>query len=127
MTHLIPPGFPLLLIVPALGLDLLAPRISTRPPWQQSILFAACFLILFVIVQWPFADFMTTPQARNRLFGAHYAGYLARSFGPELRHQFSDADGKLGFFGHLALTLIITPLSARLGLAAARWLRAVQR
>ena len=127
VTHLIPPGFPLLLIVPALGFDLLTPRIATRPLWLQSILFAATFLILFMMVQWPFAEFLLAPASRNWMFGTHYVGYNTRSYWPELRHQFSDLDGSLGFYRQLGLALIITPLSVRLGLAAARWLRGLQR
>ena len=127
VTHMIPPGFPLLLIFPALCLDLLTPRVAGHPPWQQSVVLAAGFLCVFLAVQWPFAEFLLSPGARNWIFGAHYFGFATRSTFPEFRHIFIDLDGALGFRRQLGLAALAALLSARLGLAAARFLRGVQR
>ncbi len=127
VTHMIPAGFPLLLIFPALVLDLLTPRFAGHPPWQQSAILAAAFLCSFVAVQWPFAEFLLSPGARNWVFGAHYFGFATRSTFPEFRHLFIDLDGALGFRRQLGLAALAALVSVRLGLAAARFLRGVQR
>ena len=75
VTHFIPWDFPLLLLVPALALDLLASRVASWTAWAQAILLGSVFLITLVAVEWPTADFMMTPAARNRFFGTHYLEY----------------------------------------------------
>ncbi|HRI49131.1 MAG TPA: hypothetical protein PLW65_03040 [Pseudomonadota bacterium] len=127
VTHMIPAGFPLLLIFPALCLDLLTPRVAGHPPWQQSVVLAAGFLCVFLAVQWPFAEFLLSPGARNWIFGAHYFGFATRSTFPDFRHVFIDLDGALGFRRQLGLAALAALLSVRLGLSAARFLRGVQR
>ena len=89
VTHLIPPGFPLLLIAPALVMDLMAARLATRPLRLQSMVQAACFLLIFSLVQWPFAEFLLSPASRTWVFGTHYVSYSSRSFSPEVRNVFS--------------------------------------
>lgn len=127
VTHMIPPGFPLLLIFPALCLDLLTPRLAGHPPWQQSVVLGAVFLGAFLAAQWPFAEFLLSPGARNWVFGAHYFGFSTRSTFPEFRHVFLDMDGSLGFRRQLGLAAVAALVSVRLGLAAAGFLRAVKR
>lgn len=127
VTHLIPPGFPLLLLAPALVLDLLAPRLADRPPWLQSVIAAASFLLIFAAVQWPFADFLLSPGSRNWVFGTHYVSYNARSFSPEVRNVFLSLDGPLGFGRQLGLAVVFAVLSCRLALGAASWLRGLLR
>src|SRR5204862_6926181 len=56
VTHFVPPEFPLLLIVPAVGLDLLWPSRAGRWPfWSQSIEWRLDFVVLLVAAQEPFA------------------------------------------------------------------------
>lgn len=127
VTHLIPPGFPLLLIAPALVMDLMAARLATRPLRLQSMVQAACFLLIFSLVQWPFAEFLLSPASRTWVFGTHYVSYSSRSFSPEVRNVFFDMDGQLGLVRQLGLAAVLAVLSTRLGLAAAAWLRGLRR
>ena len=127
VTHLIPPGFPLLLIAPALVMDLLTARVVARPLSLQSLILAASFLGVIGLVQWPMADFLLSPASRTWVFGTHYVSYNARSFSPEVRNVFFDMDGQLGFVRQLGLAAVLAVLSTRLGLAAAAWLRGLRR
>ena len=52
VTSFIPPPFPLLIVVPALALDLLRPRLQTWNRWRCSAAFGGVFLGTFVAVQW---------------------------------------------------------------------------
>jgi hypothetical protein len=70
VTQFTPPEFPMLLIVPALVLDLLWQRTANWGVWRQSLLSGTVFLAVFAAVPWPFADFLMSPWARNWFFGA---------------------------------------------------------
>ena len=78
LTQFIPPEFPLLLIVPAFALDLLWQRTGGWGDWKQALVSGTLFLAVFAAVQWPFADFLMSPAARNWFFGAGYFGYFVR-------------------------------------------------
>ena len=56
VTHFVPPAFPLLLIVPAVALDLLR-RVSARwGVWRETLATGTLFVATFLAVQWPFAE-----------------------------------------------------------------------
>ncbi len=80
---LLPPPFPLLLVLPALAVDLLlrakpgrsAPAASALAALELGLAFAA----VFVLVQWTFAGFLLTPAADSWLFaggGRHWPFFL---------------------------------------------------
>jgi len=56
ITHLIPPEFPLLFIVPVIVFDLVRRRISSWKSWPQAATLGACFFASFFAVQWPFGS-----------------------------------------------------------------------
>jgi hypothetical protein len=126
VTHLIPWDFPLLLLVPAVALDLLAPRVASWAAWTQAILFGSVFLITLVAVEWPVADFMMTPAARNWFFGAHYLEY---NFHPSWKpYEFFRIERTPSdFWSGMAVALACAILSTRLGLAWSEWMQRVRR
>jgi len=124
VTHLIPAPFPLLLMVPALGLDLLRARTGGWPAWQQAIVGGALYFALFLIAQWPFADFLMAPAARNWVFGTHYFDYNTRPNWLSLQHRFwLQHAPPLGW----AVGVGVAIVSARLGLGWAAWMERVKR
>jgi hypothetical protein len=76
VTHFIPWEFPLLIIVPAFVTDLILQRTATWRPLFRAVIVGTAFLAVFVAVQWPFANFMMTPAARNWIFGSGYLDFL---------------------------------------------------
>jgi hypothetical protein len=75
VTHFIPWEFPLLVVVPAFVADLtLRPTMKWRP-LARALVIGVGFLATFVAVQWPFAEFLMTPAARNWVFGAGYMDF----------------------------------------------------
>src|SRR5215813_12902643 len=75
ITHMVPLWFPTLLIAPAFALDLLRQRMGVRwGGWRSAIVAGVTYLAVFIAVQWPFADFLMSPLARNRIFGTIYFG-----------------------------------------------------
>jgi hypothetical protein len=126
VTHFIPAPFPLLLIVPAFFLDLVRQEMKGRDVWLQAFVAGSAFLASFHAAQWPFADFMLSPAARNRFFGAHYIDFLTRPTSPIARYQFLDMD-RGDFWTNLALALFFAILTTRLGMSWGESMRRVRR
>jgi len=127
LTQFTPPEFPLLLIVPALALDLLWRRTGHWGEWRQAMVSGAVFLAVFAAVQWPFADFLMSPAARNWFFGAKYFGYYASPNSFYVRHRFFPGETGAQFWREAVLTLAAAILTTRLGTAAGNWMQRIQR
>jgi hypothetical protein len=128
ITHFVPLEFPLLVIVPALLLDALWPRIEGWRKWPQSAVMGTVFLAAFVAVQWPFADFLISPASGNRFFGTNYFAYFDSPNGFDVRHLFFPAERTaVEFWLTMAEALGLAILSSRLGLAVGEWVRNIRR
>jgi hypothetical protein len=127
VDHMWPTTFPLLLILPAIALDVLCQRVPAGPraDWLLAPVAAALFLAVFLAAQWLFADFMITPHARNWFFAADQWYYQARP-GP-WRYQFWNQEDDAFSAGGLAVALVLGTISARLGLARGAWMARVKR
>ena len=88
VDHMVPPAFPLLLIVPAVAIDVInwlfarsskteaqqtlakatIPQARRWRDWLLALLFAAVFLAIIFAVQWPFSTFLLSDAADNRFF-----------------------------------------------------------
>jgi hypothetical protein len=128
ITHFVPLEFPLLVIAPALLLDLIWPRIEGWRKWPQSAVMGTIFLVAFAAVQWPFADFLISPASGNWFFGTNYFAYFDSPNGFDVRHLFFPADrGPIAFWLTMAEALVLAILSSRLGLAVGEWVRNIRR
>jgi hypothetical protein len=128
VTHFIPMAFPLLLMGPALALDLLWRTTNSRKPWLQAASTGIVFLVSFVAVQWPFANFLMSPLSRNRIFGTHYFSYddTAGFMYDPYKFQASE-NTRVQFWIVMTVALIAAILTTRLGLIWANWIKRVQR
>ncbi len=88
VTHMIPWEFPLLVVVPAFALDLILWRTGAWRPMARAAATGAAFLFALLAVQWPFANFLMTPLARNRFFGAGELDFSTRPTSMYARHLF---------------------------------------
>ncbi len=96
VTHMVPTPFPLLLIFPALAIDWLMRRFGTGRDWTLSLVIGIAFVAVMLAVHWFWGDFMTSPYARNPVFGADQWDYSTR-LGPwryEFWHLDTDSTGK---------------------------------
>lgn len=132
VEQMIPMQFPLLLIVPAAGIDVLMRRVGrdATPPrdWLHAIVLGVVFIALLVAAQWPFATFLQSPAARNPVFWSDLFPYQV---GPEsFSRRFAfvgDSGAPRSLMTGLLLAMAWAMLSARAGLAWGRWMRQVQR
>ena len=83
VKNMVPPAFPLLLIVPAFAMDLFIRAFRRRTGWKMDLLFAACaalaFTSVFITVQWYFSIFLISPEANNAVFaGSQFFSFADR-------------------------------------------------
>jgi hypothetical protein len=127
VTQFVPPHFPLLLIIPALAIDVLRQYFQRRGSnvWLQALASGAVFFGLFFGTQWLFADFLMTPAAANAFFGTIYRDYGTPANSLEGRNIFLGAESN--FSTLLWIALAVSIVAARIGLGWGNWMRKVQR
>lgn len=120
--------FPLLLVVPALLIDLITQRTQHMNTWARAAIYGAVFLVALLAVQWPFGDFLMSEYSRNWFFGTT-SWYFGSSPDWEYRYAFAPwmEDTGLTLAKGLGIALVIGFLSARTGLAWGNWMKKVYR
>ncbi len=145
VTHMVPPAFPLLLVVPALAIDLIMSRwpvdavIADAQPsrllfrrgwWKEWLLAAAlgtAFLGLLLLVQWNFSKFLLSDAANNGFFAreGHWPYYAQMG---EWGNRFWEGDRHPApNVPRLAATWVLALLAARFGLWQGDWMKRVCR
>jgi len=127
VTHFVPPEFPLLLIVPAVVLDLLWRKLTDQTRWVQAVVAGTAFLAVFLAVEWPFADFLMSPAARNWFFGSIYFDYLTSPDTDLFQNRFEPSVSGLGFWSRIAWACVGSIVMTRIGLAWGEWMKRVRR
>ena len=128
VTTLLPAGFPLLLLAPAVAIDLALQRFRAAPAWRLALILGGLFFVALLVVQWPFADFLNSPLAWNAFFGS---GYLDYTMGPEsemARNVYDVWEATRGeFWVGMGIALLVAVAMARVGLAFGNWMRELRR
>jgi hypothetical protein len=132
VTHMVPPPFPLLLVVPALGVDLLLQRWGPGRDWRLALMLGPGFVALMLLAHWWWGEFLLTPHARNYFFGVDQWDYSLRL--GDWRYRFwrldRDPAGQWSpgrFARGLAIAAAIGFASARVGLWWGNWMKRVRR
>jgi hypothetical protein len=126
VDRFMPPDFPLLLVVPAVAIDILMRRIAPGGwrDWGLAAVVAIAFVVTFVVAQWPFADFLVSPWARNDFFGSHRMDYAVP---PQVQARFYELNPPDNLAVGLPIAIAIGFVSARLALWWGNWMSRVQR
>jgi hypothetical protein len=127
VTHFIPWEFPLLVIVPALVTDLILHRTVAWRPIVRALATGVAFLGTFVAVQWPFANFLMTPLARNRFFGTTYMDFSTPPTSLYARFEFIPAETLQQLGRGMLIALIAACVMAYAGLHVGRAMQRVNR
>ncbi len=127
VTHLVPAKFPLLLLVPAVALDLMWQRMRGWKVWQIAAVSGVVFIALLVAVEWPFASFLMSKASENRFFGTIYFDYNSRAVGPDRMREFIEVTRGARVWSGLALASVCAAVSCWFGLAFGNWMKRVQR
>ncbi len=127
VDHMAPPYFPLLLAIPAFGIDLLLQRREEkRAGWLDGAAIAAVFLGLFFATHWLFADFLLSPASRNWFFAGDRVWTYSSTFG-DWRYEFWGTDTDPVTWRAMGIALLWALFSTRLGLWWGQWMARVQR
>lgn len=134
VDHMVPPAFPLLLLAPALVIDLILQARNQRGKaragfWADTVL-AAClglgYAAAFIPIQWYGSEFLLSSGARNAFFvGSRYFPYFARP-GPFMDEFWFRNTPKLTA-GALVIAISLAVVKARIGLAIGSWMTRVRR
>ncbi len=131
VTHMVPPPFPLLLIAPAVAIDLLLKRKSSND-WVLSVSIGVAFVVAMLAVHWFWSEFMMSPAARNFFFGADQWDYSSRP-GP-WRYQYWNLEtdqfgvwSPAKFLKGMSIALAAAVVSTRLGLVWGKSMSRIQR
>jgi hypothetical protein len=136
VTHMVPPPFPLLLLVPAVLIDVVMllwgrKLASIRGAkglfldWLLALAVGILFVGVMLPLQWNFSKFLISPASDNWFFaGTRIWPYYSRL--GDWTHEFWDRSKTLDVSGVLA-AVIIAVISARLGLWCTRWMLKVRR
>lgn len=139
VTTLVPPGFPILLIVPAVAIDLLAARLGERNDWLLATLAGVSFVALLLVVQWPFSAFLLSLPQPSYLFATGYWDYQAQlgpwttAFFDVPGYRWQNGKGMVGALdvgamaGALGVATLLAIVASRVGLWWGNWMRRVQR
>src|ERR1700722_7846256 len=128
ITHLIPPDFPLLLVVPAIVFDLVRRRIGGWSRWAQAAALGVAFLASFFAVQWPFANFLMSPASRNWIFATGDIPYFAGPRSPWMHNVFMQTEATAAsFWIHMGIAFIAAVIMTELGTRWGEWMRQIRR
>jgi hypothetical protein len=128
VTHMVPMGFPLLLIFPAIAIDIIRSRLAGRNKWLVAIAVGSALLATLVAVQWPFGNFMISPLARNWFFGMIYFPYQEPISMHQLAYRFDvNEPTRAAFWFGMSVAWIAAVVSSRIGIAFGGWLLRIRR
>jgi len=124
VDHFVPPPFPILLVVPAVAIDLVLRR-GPENDWARSTLIGIGFVLLLLAVQWYWSIYLVSPASENIVFGAQRWNYNVLLRGWE--HEFWDARANPLTLPGVVTAIAIAVLGSRLGLWWGGWMARVRR
>jgi hypothetical protein len=125
VTRMVPPPFPLLLVVPAVAIDLLMRKLKGRD-WLLAVASGLAFVALMLVAHWWWAEFLLSPYARHFLFAADQWDYNAKL--GDWRYQFWTAEGNVTeMVRGIAIAAVTAVVTSRLGLWIGSGMARVQR
>ena len=127
VTHFIPWEFPLLIIVPAAVIDLALQRTAAWRPLIRGTLCGVLFIVVLAAVQWPFANFLMSPVARNWFFGAAYMDFSTPPRSDYARYVFHLRETTGQFWRGMLIATLTSCVMMWLGVRAGGWMQRVKR
>ena len=130
VTHMVALPFPLLLIFPAIAIDLILRKTPGTPGMFRrvgiALVLGTVFLIVFVAVQWFFAEFLISPRASNWFFLGDRIWSYNSSNGP-WHHEFWHLDANPFALPAILRSWLFACASSWVGLFFGDWMRKVRR
>ena len=126
VDHMVPPAFPILLLIPAAVVDVIMNRLpggaARRWQWGAAVTAGLAAMLVLGVVQWYFAGFLLSEGARNFVFAADQWDY--NSSPGSWQYEFWTVPVNAAGVGWTAL---LTTVSASGGLWWGNWMTRVRR
>ncbi len=127
--HYQPFHFPLLLVLPALAIDIVFFKLENRKTFVKVAIASLSFLLIFFVVNWYFGAFLqTSPYARNNFFGS-YAWYFGAN--PDWPYRFAfkpeRIDTGITLVKGMAVAGVLAIVFGLIGYQWGGWMKKVQR
>ncbi len=127
LDHMVPPLFPLLLIVPAAAMDwFLQRREGKAAGWLDAVLIGAAFFLLLLAAHWFFSEFQLSPASRNAFFAGDRQWDYSSTPG-DWRYEYWNQEQDPVTPKALGIALLLAVVSTRLGLWWGQWMSKVRR
>ena len=128
VTHMIPLGFPVLVVPGAMVLDIVLDRFRAESDTWKAAVGGASFLAASLAVNWPFAYFLMSSYARNWIFAMNEFGYDV----PPSQYQLAWTlrvyeKTRAELWVGMLMALLATVLSVRIGMLWGDWMRRIRR
>jgi len=127
VTHFVPPQFPILLLVPAVLLDLFWTRAKSLSKLWAAALSGPLFVLSLLAIEWPFASFLMTPASNNRFFATGSHPFSVPSWAPVVQRHFISSGQPSMLITGLGISMVVATTSVWLGLTVGDWMRKIQR
>lgn len=125
VTHMVPPPFPILLVIPAVAVDLVLRKSGSGRDWLAAAGVGLAFVAVLLVVQWEISRFLVTPGSENAFFGAVRWNYNSRPGSWE--HEFWNVDQNPVTAAGVGIAALLAFASARVGLWWGNWMARVRR
>ena len=126
LDHMAAPLFPLLLVVPALAIDLIVQSAGRRSRWWLAPALAAVFLALFLPLQWNASKLLLSPAAQNAVFGGDRHWDYSRAPGDWMTQYWVKNREPLTPRA-AGVAFLLAAASAQVGLGWGAWMARVRR
>ncbi|MBW3570034.1 MAG: hypothetical protein KY467_02900 [Gemmatimonadetes bacterium] len=128
LTQMMPPQFPLLLIVPAVAVDLVLQRWGARKKgWMLAAVLGVVFVAALFAAQWPFADVLNWLATRETFMNQHLRPYMNGPDSSFARGEYFNAASGAALAQGLGIAVVLAVLSARAGLGWGSFMARVKR
>ena len=126
VDHMVPPAFPILLVIPAVVVDIIMHRMPAGArrlrQWGTAMSAGVASMLVLGVVQWYFAEFLLSEGARNVVFAADQWDY--NSSPGDWQYEFWSGPVTMAGTGWAAL---VAAMSASVGLWWGNWMSRVRR
>lgn len=128
ITRFQPFHFPLILIVPAVAIDVIIHKYRDTNKWLLAAMISAGFLLSFFPSQWYFSELLQSEYGRGWFFGRYSLPYFANPDSP-YRYIFHPLYTSMGIelVKGLVIAGMIGILSSRIALSWGDWMSKVKR
>ena len=132
VTHMVPPAFPLLIIIPAIAVDILMRRSGRANDWKLALKLGVTWVAIMVVVHWFWAEFLLSPAARNYFFGADQWSYTDQLGDWRYRYWTLDRDptgawNPLAFAKGVGIAMVASIIASRISLFLGNGMAKVKR